>query len=130
DETIEGQAEGGTEGYLSPEQAVGGGVGRGADVWSWGLTVLAMFAGGRTWVSGTTLAVPVLDRLIERGATVEIPPFVADLLRRCFNDDPGRRPHSLREAVRPPTQGERDDALDTSAGTSGQLSGRPAPRSH
>src|SRR3954468_330252 len=95
DETIEGRAEGGTEGYLSPEQADGGAVGRGADVWSWGLTVLAMYAGGRSWVSGT-LARPAFERLLRRGTTVEIPPAVAGLLRRCFDDDPSRRPHSLR----------------------------------
>ena len=98
DETIEGRAEGGTEGYLSPEQADGGAVGRGADVWSWGLTVLAMYAGGRTWVSGT-LARPALERLLRRGTTVPIPPAVAGLLRRCFDDDPSRRPHSLRAAA-------------------------------
>lgn len=65
-------------------------------MWSWGLTVLAMFAGGRNWVSGT-LAAPVLERLLAQGLKVAIPPAVAGLLRRCFDDDPAARPRSMRE---------------------------------
>lgn len=117
--TIEGRAEGGTEAYLSPEQAEGTKVGRGADVWSWGLTVLAMFAGKRTWISGT-LAAPALQRLLRRGAAVEIPPFVGELLGRCFSDDPALRPRSLHEAAETLTVA----AAEAYGGTPGV----PAPR--
>jgi serine/threonine protein kinase len=105
DETIEGRPEGATSVYASLEQAEGRTVGRGADTWSWGLVVLEMFAGGRTWPSGT-LAAPVLER-VARGGTgpVEMPPFVYDLLRRCFRDDPGDRPRSLLEAASELTAG-------------------------
>jgi serine/threonine protein kinase len=98
DETIEGRAEGATAAYASLEQAERRAVGRGSDAWSWGLVVLEMFAGGRSWPSGT-LAAPALER-IARGTSpgrVPIPDFVCDLLRRCFQDDPANRPRSLRE---------------------------------
>lgn len=99
DETIEGRPGDATSAYASLEQAERRTVGRGADAWSWGLVVLEMFVGGRTWPSGT-LAAPVLER-VARGGTglVEMPPFVHDLLRRCFRDDPADRPRSLREAA-------------------------------
>ena len=100
DETIEGHPGGATGAYASLEQAEGRTVGRGADIWSWGLTVLEMFAGQRTWPSGT-LAAPVLERIaMRRGeGPVDMPAFVRDLLRRCFRDDPVERPRSLREAA-------------------------------
>ena len=100
DETIEGRPEGATSAYASLEQAEGRTVGRGADIWSWGLVVLEMFAGGRIWPSGT-LAAPALERVARGGGTglAEMPPFVHDLLRRCFKDDPADRPRSLREAA-------------------------------
>jgi serine/threonine protein kinase len=105
DESIEGRPGGATSAYASLEQAEGRTVGRGADVWSWGLVLLEMFAGGRTWPSGT-LAAPVLERVARSGTgPVEMPPFVHDLLRRCFRDDPADRPHSLREAASELTAG-------------------------
>ena len=98
EETIEGRAEGVTVAYASPEQAEGRRVGRGSDVWSWGLVVLEMFAGRRSWPSGT-LGAPVLERVAHgtSGSQPRMPPYVHDLLRRCFRDDPAERPSSLRD---------------------------------
>jgi serine/threonine protein kinase len=98
DETIEGRAEGATTAYASLEQAERRPVSRGSDVWSWGLVVLEMFAGTRSWPSGT-LAVPALERFVRESGpgSVPMPDFVRDLLRRCFQDDPASRPHSMSE---------------------------------
>ena len=100
DETIEGRAEGATVAYASLEQAEGRPVGRGADAWSWGLVVLEMFAGGRSWPSGT-LAAPALERIARTPGPgrVPMPDFVQDLLRQCFQDSPAERPRSLRDAA-------------------------------
>lgn len=101
-ETIEAHAAGRTGAYSSPEQAAeGGSVGRGADLWSWALTVLEMFAGSRSWPSGT-LASPVLSRLTGSPGLLRanMPVFVQELLRQCFIDDPGQRPRDLSLAAR------------------------------
>ena len=37
---------------MSPEQADGRPLTRRTDLWSWGLSVLEMFNGGRTWRNG------------------------------------------------------------------------------
>jgi serine/threonine protein kinase/tetratricopeptide (TPR) repeat protein len=119
EETIEGCAEGATAAYASLEQAEGRPVGRGSDVWSWGLVVLEMFAGTRSWPSGT-LAAPVLERIARGGSpgSVPMPDFVRDLLRRCFHDDPGSRPHSMREIA---------DHLISGMAAAGQPVRRKAP---
>ncbi|MET7291001.1 protein kinase [Streptomyces griseoloalbus] len=96
-------AEGVTPGYTSPEQAEGRPLGRPADLWSWAVTVLEMFTGGRTWPSGT-LAGPALEAFWEaRGdgaaGPVAMPEGVAALLRACFRTDPRERPESLRDAA-------------------------------
>ncbi|MFI1422715.1 protein kinase [Streptomyces sp. NPDC020731] len=96
-------AAGATPGYASPEQAEGRPLGRPADLWSWAVTVLEMFTGGRTWPSGT-LAGAALETFLEGrrdGATgpVAMPDGVATLLRACFRTDPQERPESLREAA-------------------------------
>jgi serine/threonine protein kinase/tetratricopeptide (TPR) repeat protein len=122
EETIEGRAEGATAAYASLEQAEGRPVGRGSDVWSLGLVVLEMFAGTRSWPSGT-LAAPALER-IARGVSpgsVPMPDFVRDLLRRCFRDDPGNRPHSMREIA---------DHLMSGMAAAGRPVHRTAPARH
>ena len=45
-----------TPAYCSPEQAEGEPLSRKTDMWSWGLSVLQMFTGERTWRSGTVAA--------------------------------------------------------------------------
>lgn len=96
-------AEGVTPGYTSPEQAEGRPLGRPADLWSWAVTVLEMFTGGRTWPSGTLAGAALEAYLEERrnGAAgpVDMPDGVAALLRACFRTDPGERPESLRDAA-------------------------------
>ncbi|MDT0398675.1 MULTISPECIES: protein kinase domain-containing protein [Streptomyces] len=96
-------AEGVTPGYASPEQAEGRPLGRAADLWSWAVTVLEMFTGGRSWPSGT-LAGAALETHLEtlRDGTpgpVAMPEGVVALLRACFRTDPRERPESLHEAA-------------------------------
>jgi WD40 repeat protein len=98
--TVEGGG-GGTPAYLSPEQASGDVLTRRADLWSFALTVLEMFVGGRTWEHG--LAAPeVLEQYRRGGLAPEgmppMPEAVAGLLARCFRERPDDRPRSLAEA--------------------------------
>ncbi len=97
--TVEGGG-GGTPAYLSPEQAAGEALSRRSDLWSFGLSVLEAFLGGRTWEYG--LAAPELlaayraDGLASGGRPA-MPEGVAELLARCFREAPEERPHDLAE---------------------------------
>jgi tetratricopeptide (TPR) repeat protein len=92
----------GTPPYWSPEQSQGLPLTHKADIWSWGLTIMEMFTGGLTWVSGLG-AVEVLEQhLQEDGSDDEIPSMpsgVVDLLKQCFHPVPIERPATLAEAV-------------------------------
>jgi serine/threonine protein kinase len=121
-----------TPAYCSPEQAevaarVKAGVPReqcpkltrGTDVWSWAVSVLAMFAGGVAWRSGSVanhhLGRPAQDPRIPR-----MPPRLVGLLEGCFQRRPEDRPRSLREVA----AGLRE----VSEQATGQLHGREEPQ--
>lgn len=123
DTSIRAVADGHTMAYASPEQAEGEPLGRGADLWSWAVTVLEMFAGERTWPSGA-LADAVLERLVQRdGWRLAVPAGFVDLLRACFREP----------ADRPASAGAVADALAEIAARElglapGQTPQRPLPR--
>lgn len=89
-----------TPAYCSPEQANSERLSRKTDIWSWGLSVLEMFTGDVTWMSGVA-AGEAIEEYLEVGADDErIPPMpqpVVELLRRCFQHDPAARPKSLHD---------------------------------
>jgi WD40 repeat protein/serine/threonine protein kinase len=99
--TVEGGG-GGTPAYVSPEQAAGGALNRRADLWSFALSVLEAFLGGRTWEYGLA-AMEVLEAYRRDGLTAggrpAMPEPVADLLARCFRERPDERPHDLAEVA-------------------------------
>jgi serine/threonine protein kinase len=91
-----------TPAYASPEQVEGRELNRRTDVWSWGVTVLEMITGRRTWPSGT-LADAVLDDVLS-GASAEqlalpLGDDIAEVLRRCFRDETSERWHSMDQAA-------------------------------
>ncbi len=92
----------GTPVYNSPEQANREPLTLGTDIWSWGVVVLEMFVGDVTWMAGPT-ALQALEGYLELGpentAIPEMPPVLADLLRRCFDDSVARRPSSMAEVI-------------------------------
>jgi len=93
---------GGTPAYWSPEQALGLALMPKTDIWAWGLSVLEMFVGDVSWMSGQVAAEVLVQYLQNRGDDEAIPPMpagVAVLLRRCFRHDPANRPQNLAEAV-------------------------------
>lgn len=87
-----------TPAYASPEQRRGDRVDAASDVFSWGATVLELFAGERTWTLGD--AAP--DALADLSPPPEwpvLPPTTRALLERCLAHDAGKRP-SMDEATR------------------------------
>ena len=92
-----------TPSHCSPEQAAGRTLDRRTDVWSWAVGVLEMFQGEVTWLSGS-LAAEALQAFLEHNGEQEqgipaMPAGVADLLRRCFERDPGNRPAMMQECA-------------------------------
>jgi WD40 repeat protein/serine/threonine protein kinase/pSer/pThr/pTyr-binding forkhead associated (FHA) protein len=70
------------------------------DLWGWGLTVLEMFTGKAIDPSGLRAA-QLLDRYLESvtSGIPRMPKPVADLLRRCFQDNSTMRPANSREVA-------------------------------
>jgi len=82
-----------TPAYASPEQIMGGKVDEMTDIWSFGVSLLEMFAGEITWKSGVA-APEALSTLLSAGPTApfpEMPHSVAEILRRCFQKHPADR---------------------------------------
>jgi serine/threonine protein kinase len=80
--------------YRSPEQAERVPLSLKTDIWSWGLSILDMFNGGVFWVDGA-MAPMVLDIYLRRGppepALPQMPARLADVLEKCFREDPEDR---------------------------------------
>ena len=91
----------GTASYMSPEQARGHVVDRGADIWAWGCVLFEMLTGTRAFGGADTTDViaavvrgdPDWSRLPE-----DTPPSVHRLVRRCLEKDPRRRLADIRDA--------------------------------
>ena len=89
--------EGMTSAYCSPEQAKLQPLTPSTDSWSWGLLVLEMFQGQRTWSGGTSAAQALKNYqdYQQRRVSPEVPPMPGEvnwLLRRCFRKNPSDRP--------------------------------------
>jgi len=91
-----------TPAYCSPEQANKQQLSRRTDIWSWGLTVLEMFAGGIFWRAGQAAA-DALQSYAEQGDTggtiPSMPAEVMDLLALCFHQQPDNRPKNMDEVA-------------------------------
>ncbi|WP_433336673.1 protein kinase domain-containing protein [Spirillospora sp. CA-294931] len=91
-----------TPAYASPEQAGGGALGRRTDVYSFAVSVLEMFTGGRMWLVGPAAGEALAAYRAEGPVRTGPPPMpdgLAALLERCLRDDPARRPESMAEVI-------------------------------
>ncbi|WP_037322610.1 serine/threonine-protein kinase [Amycolatopsis thermoflava] len=87
----------GTAAYMAPEQVRGEPVGPPADVYSLGLVLLECLSGRREYPGSLTES--AVARLLRPPAVPDdLPPHLADLLRRMGNRDPHGRP-SAREVA-------------------------------
>lgn len=85
--------------WAAPEQLRGERVGPEADQWSWAALVLQLFVGALSWGDGrdAPLALAAQARRGARGA--KVPRGVAEVLRRCFREEPKERFSSMDEVV-------------------------------
>ena len=84
-----------TRAYASPEQVSKGPLTRRTDIWSWGVSVLEMFRGERTWEYGEAALHSLADYLNKGAMDETIPPMpmaLVELLQHCFHKDPTNRP--------------------------------------
>jgi WD40 repeat protein/serine/threonine protein kinase len=87
-----------TPAYCSPEQARRTTVTAKADMWGWGLCLLEMFLGERTWSYGFVAAEALTgyaETFDGHGLIPTMPTEVADLLKRIFSEDPAERPADM-----------------------------------
>ncbi len=94
-------AKGHTPAYAAPEQELGQAVSPRTDIWGWGVSVLEMFTGEVHWAFGSAAA-SVLEEYLKKAPPEGIPPMpgaLAELLRRCFQNDPDLRPASMDEVA-------------------------------
>jgi WD40 repeat protein/serine/threonine protein kinase len=91
-----------TPGYCSPEQSQRRPLSRQTDVWSWGVSLLEMFHGEVSWLSGP-MAGQALEAYLQDGGRLPpapaMPPRVAELLRACFQRRPEDRPATMLEVA-------------------------------
>ncbi|MBF0553271.1 MAG: serine/threonine protein kinase [Nitrospirae bacterium] len=91
-----------TPAYCSCEQANHSPLTLKTDIWSWGVSILEIFIGSVTWLSGNVAAIVLDDYLKNPPAdvnAVHMPAPIAALLRRCFTQDPAGRPANMREII-------------------------------
>ncbi|MBF0320953.1 MAG: serine/threonine protein kinase, partial [Nitrospirae bacterium] len=89
-----------TQAYCSFEQANRGPLTLKTDIWSWSVSILEIFIGGVTWLSGNVAALVLNDYLRDPQPNANIPHMpqpLAALLKRCFAQDPDGRPDDMQE---------------------------------
>lgn len=98
--------------YAAPEQLQNNRISCHSDMWSWGLTVLEMFQGQRTWQTGMQ-AREALERYGQTQRTrQDIPPMptaVTELLHHCWQDIEQYRPPDFRFCAEKLIQVYRDN---------------------
>jgi non-specific serine/threonine protein kinase len=105
----------GTIAYMSPEQARGKPLDERTDLWSFGCVLYKMLTGRQAFHGETRwdkLAAVLREDPDWDALPPETPDAIRDLLRRCLEKDPLRRPGEAREARR-----IIDDVLGTSSGS-------------
>ena len=102
DLTVEGQVVG-TPAYMSPEQVRGLTASSQSDVWAFGCVLFELLSGRHAF--GGDSVTETLARVLERepdwkALPAGTPAQIVDLLKRCLQKDPSRRPSTLADARR------------------------------
>ena len=86
----------GTAAYMSPEQAKGKPVDKGADIWAFGVVLYEMLTGTQLH-QGETLSETLASVLKEAPDLTRVPAKVRRLLRSCLQKDPEQRLHEIAD---------------------------------
>ena len=91
----------GTPAYMSPEQAVGGPVGAGTDVWAFGAVLFEMLSGRRAFPGATIMEIltAVLRGAVDwQALPADVPRQVRLLMERCLEHEASGRLSDLGDA--------------------------------
>jgi len=91
----------GTAAYMAPEQAKGRAIDRRADVWAFGVVLLEMLTGQRTFQGDDiteVLASVLKDAPSQEALPADTPAAIRRLLRRCLEKNPAKRLDSMAAA--------------------------------
>jgi serine/threonine-protein kinase len=93
----------GTPAYMAPEQAVGDVVDHRTDLYAWGVLAYELLSGAHPFGRHTTPQTLITAHLTEAPqgfkASDAVPPALANLVMRCLEKDPARRPASAAELL-------------------------------
>ncbi len=115
----------GTPAYMSPEQAAGDpSVDHRADIYAWGLIAWELLAGRHPFAGRSSLQALVAAQMSETPAPLssvrqDVSPALSDLVQRCLEKEPSRRPASATELL-----AQLDQATSTGSRAAAQT---PAP---
>ena len=112
----------GTAAYMSPEQAKGQAVKRGADIWSFGCVLFEMLAGHPVFRGDTVtvLLTAVVNEDPNWAALPHgIPSSIHTLLRRCLKKDPRQRLQAIGDARIEIEEAQSGPHLEPAAGRRG-----------
>ncbi len=87
----------GTAAYAAPEQHQKKEIGPAADIWSFGVILLEMFLGERRWKN--SLFIPTGLNFWLSQPAVPVPEGVRELILRCCDPQPDRRPADFKEVI-------------------------------
>ncbi len=87
----------GTAAYAAPEQHQKKEIGPAADIWSFGVILLEMFLGERRWKN--SLFIPTGLGIWLSQSAVPLPGGVRELIMRCCDPQPARRPADFKEVI-------------------------------
>ncbi len=118
----------GTAAYMSPEQAKGKAVDRGADIWAFGCVLYELLTGKGAFRGESTtdiLAAVIRGEPDWSRLPSSTPPGVRVLLQRCFQKDPKQRLRDIGDA-----RIELDDALRLAVTPAQTVAGKAKPFRH
>ena len=116
-----------TPAYCSPEQSMSKTLSRRTDIYSWAVSILEMYLGGKPWAHGRELTGPMVGSVCYEYfemCRVPVPDRLQKLLARCMAQDPDDRYHdfakieiALKEIYRMEVGEEYDLPYPKAAGT-------------
>ncbi|MDI6828901.1 MAG: serine/threonine-protein kinase, partial [Armatimonadota bacterium] len=125
----------GTPSYMSPEQIAGKQLDRRTDIFSLGIVIYEMLVGRKPFTGDSVVTITYNIMNQEVVIPPQVPPFMANIIRRCLAKDPNMRYQSADEikADLSPSAQQRttaySDAFSPTIGMPGGWNGSPPPPS-